>query len=627
MKKALLLVFALAPICLLAQTPRGYFDLAIKERDQRQKIEYFTKAIALKTDYAEAFLYRGIAKRKLKDYDGAMADMNKSIQIKPDYATAYNSRAGIHKRFGDNEAAMADYNKAIKLYPGYAIAYNNRGLLHNRMGDYEYAVNDFNKAVELKPSFSDAFHNRGFSKMELRQYDAAIEDFNKAISLDPKDHYAYNNRGATYNYKGDRGRALEDLGKAIEIKPNYHEAYANRAAVLLTVRQFELAKADCEKALDIRPGYQKVQVTLDAIEKRQKRYEEFGPSIRFMPEKPLRTGVLNIVPLNLPTVLAYSFESDRPVDELALSILIDEEPTDLFDLTKVELAENIMDKHYRYTFNSSITFDQEGPHTVKFESGNEEIHSSAFSSLVEYQVVLPRKKAHAVFWLPEVDDEVVVGVTDAMTDLFNKFNTFDMESVQVLNGEEATFASLTSAVKEAEVKLVAESPQSDNYLIVYMSAQLKYEDEQYFMIRGDQQTKLDMEGVLPVSEYGPYRPLLFFHGHLTDQTTLNADDSDPYDELDYALTAASAFYQATRLSGSTQFDDMDFIEQIDRLIFKLRTDYNADGYITLQEFHNEAAKTRKEGLTNGLGKIRIDWSNYRVGKSKDFVLSEAVKVK
>lgn len=39
-----------------------------------------------------AYNNRGIAKKNLKDYKGAIKDYTKAIEIDPDYTTAYNNR-------------------------------------------------------------------------------------------------------------------------------------------------------------------------------------------------------------------------------------------------------------------------------------------------------------------------------------------------------------------------------------------------------------------------------------------------------------------------------------------------------------------------------------------------------
>ena len=49
------------------------------------------------------------------------------FRLKPDYAEAYNNRGVAKRKLGQYEAAVADYDEAIRLKPDFAEAYSNRG--------------------------------------------------------------------------------------------------------------------------------------------------------------------------------------------------------------------------------------------------------------------------------------------------------------------------------------------------------------------------------------------------------------------------------------------------------------------------------------------------------------------
>lgn len=68
---------------------------------------------------------RGVAKKNLGDYAGALADYNKAIELDPECAEAYNNRGLAKQDLKDYAGAMADYNKAIELFPQYTRVYDN----------------------------------------------------------------------------------------------------------------------------------------------------------------------------------------------------------------------------------------------------------------------------------------------------------------------------------------------------------------------------------------------------------------------------------------------------------------------------------------------------------------------
>ncbi|TAH42928.1 MAG: tetratricopeptide repeat protein [Bacteroidetes bacterium] len=68
----------------------------------------------------EAFQYRGIAKIKLKNYEGALKDFNRCIELKPD-AENYFNRGLTYIRLGNKNKACIDFSKSGEL--GYEKAY------------------------------------------------------------------------------------------------------------------------------------------------------------------------------------------------------------------------------------------------------------------------------------------------------------------------------------------------------------------------------------------------------------------------------------------------------------------------------------------------------------------------
>ena len=211
-------------------------------------IEDFNEAVALKPDYAEAYNNRGTAYKNKGDYNCAIKDYNTAIQLKPNLAEAYNNRGNVYKNKGDYARAIEDFNTAIRLKPDYAITYNNRGLTYENKGDYARAITDYNKAIQLNPDLVEAYSNRGNGYSKTGDFDRAIEDYTAAIERKRDYAVAYNNRGVTYRHKGNYDHALVDSNMAIQLNPDYAIAYYNRSRVWLHLREWEKAKSDLTTA-------------------------------------------------------------------------------------------------------------------------------------------------------------------------------------------------------------------------------------------------------------------------------------------------------------------------------------------------------------------------------------------
>jgi tetratricopeptide (TPR) repeat protein len=123
-------------------------------------VEFITKALTIKPDYAEAYSNLGLAFHGLGNLDGAVASYNKAIAIKPDYAEAY-SNLGISLQALDKfDETVASYKKAIAIKPDYAEVHNNLGIVFSEFGQLDEAVESYNKAIAIKPGFAGAHFNQ-----------------------------------------------------------------------------------------------------------------------------------------------------------------------------------------------------------------------------------------------------------------------------------------------------------------------------------------------------------------------------------------------------------------------------------------------------------------------------------
>ena len=112
-------------------------------------------------------------------------------QLKRKSEAFYNR--GLNKRFlNDFSGAVQDYSEAIKLQPEYYKAYNNRGFLNLKLGkyfnaieDFDYIINSSNAPLTVKAS---AYGNRGQSKFNIGQ--DGCSDLQKAINLGNEGFFA-----------------------------------------------------------------------------------------------------------------------------------------------------------------------------------------------------------------------------------------------------------------------------------------------------------------------------------------------------------------------------------------------------------------------------------------------------
>ena len=105
----------------------------------------------LDTASAEAYYNRGNAKLQLKDYDGALADVNHAIKLKESDEEGYLVRANIKIAQKNYEGAIDDYNSVLFINLDYVIVFAYRGLAYSMLKSAERMNADFNYALKLEP--------------------------------------------------------------------------------------------------------------------------------------------------------------------------------------------------------------------------------------------------------------------------------------------------------------------------------------------------------------------------------------------------------------------------------------------------------------------------------------------
>src|ERR1035441_3210365 len=164
-------------------TAQQWFERGLAAAAIDEQLRFYSEAIRLKPDYADAFVNRGIARRAKGDVEGALQDFNEAIRLKPDSAITFIGRGNARRAKGDVEGALQDYNEAIRLKPDYADAFINRGVARRDKGDVEGALQDYNEAIRLKPDYALAFYNRSNARRAKGDLEGARQDQDEAIRL------------------------------------------------------------------------------------------------------------------------------------------------------------------------------------------------------------------------------------------------------------------------------------------------------------------------------------------------------------------------------------------------------------------------------------------------------------
>ena len=139
----------------------------------KARLPIATGVIEITPPSAKAFNARGIAKRNMQDYAGAIADFDRAIELNSKFVEAYGNRGNAKSAQGNHEGAIADFTQALKLDPGNKDVIHNRGFaLALQSADKEFKAKmqvQLDREKKLRESYSRVIRSKEYA-CALRLY-------------------------------------------------------------------------------------------------------------------------------------------------------------------------------------------------------------------------------------------------------------------------------------------------------------------------------------------------------------------------------------------------------------------------------------------------------------------------
>lgn len=269
-----------------AQKPTDLYADGMKKLEEGNTmgaIKDYSTAIAMDTNFAEAYLARGSVYAELETFDLALRDINKAILINPKLPEAFFNRAYIHLTMGNQRAALSDLNLYILLHPNDINAhlarldllienqdkqealkamaaitkvtaeneeqYYQRGRIKMMVADTIGAFKDFNEAIRNKPDYMQAYKARARVLYLLKKYDEAIKDLNLYLMEAFNDAEMYGLRAECYAALSEGSLAIDNFTMALQLQPTNANLMFDRGYFLLMSKEYTDAKEDFKNAL------------------------------------------------------------------------------------------------------------------------------------------------------------------------------------------------------------------------------------------------------------------------------------------------------------------------------------------------------------------------------------------
>lgn len=182
----------------------------------REAKKCFSRALALKPDYAEAHNGLGNALTGLGQLKEAASSYRRAVALNPAYAEAHFNLANVLGNSGEPENAARSYRQALAQQPEMFEAHLNLGVVLNDLGQLAEAEQCYRRALALKPDLGEAFYNLGGVLKESGRTAEAEQSFRQAVAVSPglaDAHY-------------DLGNVLADLGRPEDALQSYRQALA-----------------------------------------------------------------------------------------------------------------------------------------------------------------------------------------------------------------------------------------------------------------------------------------------------------------------------------------------------------------------------------------------------------------
>lgn len=166
-------------------------EALFRQRKCVEAMAAFTEVLATDPSNAQALLRRGVCRLIRDNALGARADLDLSVELRPQVAEAWYGRALALQKLRDYRGALADLDRAAARGMAKDASFLcNRGLCKVRLADLDGALADFTEAIREDPRFALGYQNRAGVLTKMGRLQEARADYEKLRQLDPRSEVA-----------------------------------------------------------------------------------------------------------------------------------------------------------------------------------------------------------------------------------------------------------------------------------------------------------------------------------------------------------------------------------------------------------------------------------------------------
>ncbi len=225
------------------------------ELNRRHEWETFVTEVGNQCIGARSQIASGVARRRDRDPDGALVDLQEAIRILDDLPlltrefTSWNTTDELEGHLKEKQPEIASI---------YRDTWLEQGRAHVEKGDPESlvtALGCFQKGLEYDPGSGDVLLEVGKVEALQGKFEQALATFDGILADDAAHVDARLEKGRVHDRAGAYEKALECYTHVIERATKPFRAYLLRGQTWFALGKFERAQQDFQKVVDIKDDH------------------------------------------------------------------------------------------------------------------------------------------------------------------------------------------------------------------------------------------------------------------------------------------------------------------------------------------------------------------------------------
>jgi protein O-GlcNAc transferase len=231
-----------------------------------------------------------LALQHLGKFEEALVSLDQALALRPDYAEAWLDRGNVCASLGRSKESLAAYQRALDTNPGLAGAWVGRGNVLCGLERHDEALGCYDAALALDAKLPSAWLGRGNALSAQKRLADALAAYDGALALDPDMAGAWLGRGNTLRELRCADDAVTAYDAALCSNPGLAEAWLGRGNVLSELRREEEALAAYQTALEKRPDFAEAWLGRGNVLRETRRFveaiEAYDRAIQLKPQLP-----------------------------------------------------------------------------------------------------------------------------------------------------------------------------------------------------------------------------------------------------------------------------------------------------------------------------------------------------